>query len=92
MSGSTVKKFTKIIKEKGLDGLASLDENSENEGLVEVMKFGNKYLIYDGHHRVQAAINAGLTEIPVSVTYGSRSTYEIMMKNAAEAKQSRGNY
>lgn len=45
----------------------ALEEGGELPPVLVTEKKGGKYLVLDGHHRVQAAINAGKTEIEAYV-------------------------
>lgn len=58
MSGSVIKRLEKDMRANGFDA---------NEPISAVVRADGRVVISDGHHRVQAAIRAGIMEIPVDV-------------------------
>lgn len=58
MTGSVIKRLEKDMRANGFDASQPISGVVRADGRVEIS---------DGHHRAQAAIRAGLTEVPVEV-------------------------
>jgi len=58
MSASTIKRLEKHMRTHGFD---------PQKPIYGVMRADGRILISDGHHRVQAAIRAGLHQVPVEI-------------------------
>lgn len=58
MTGSVIKRLEKDMRINGFD---------KNQPVTAVVRSDGRLVISDGHHRTQAAIRAGITEIPVEV-------------------------
>lgn len=58
MTGSVIKRLEKDMRANGFDA---------NQPISGVVRADGRVEISDGHHRAQAAIRAGLTEVPVEV-------------------------
>jgi hypothetical protein len=79
MTGSKVKRLTKDMKENGFD---------PNQP-VEYATVDGRKIIVDGHHRTEAAKNAGIKEIPATEKQVSPEAASKLYDDAAEAAQER---
>jgi len=83
MSGSKVKKYTSAMKKQG--GYGSFPP-------VEAAQAGDgKPVIIDGHHRAEAAIKAGVREIPVHMNPVSPEDASLLRSQADAARAERMN-
>lgn len=76
ISGSQVKRLTKDMKANGYDTNHS----------IEVANVDGKLIILDGHHRAQAAVRAGIKDVPVNVNQPTKQQADQLIKEAAEAR------
>jgi RHS repeat-associated protein len=80
MSGSKVKRLKKGMKANGYD-------SSEP---IEVVEIDGKLIIHDGHHRREAARQAGIREVPIQkieVSEEQKTQYAIQAAEAAEYRR-----
>jgi len=56
---------------------------------IDVANVDGKKIILDGHHRTQAAVGAGLSEVPVRVHEVTPEQGSQLLREAAEARRDR---
>ena len=76
MSPNQVKKLRREMRKSGFD----------DSKPVDVADINGKMVILDGHHRTQAAIGAGIKEIPANVVKATGKQGDQLLKEAAEAR------
>jgi RHS repeat-associated protein len=81
MSGSQVKRLVSDMKANGFDASKPVD----------IANVGGKKVIIDGHHRTEAAIKAGIQEIPARTVPVTEQQGAQLMQEAAEVRRLRGN-
>jgi prophage DNA circulation protein len=77
MTGNRIKKMTKAMKEGTFDWNAS--------GPVQIAEKDGVKIIIDGHHRVAAAKNAGITDIPVKIVKVTKEQWDKLYDDVIEA-------
>lgn len=82
MSRSKVDKIAKSMKKDGYD--------SSKGGPIKAVNVNGATIIEDGHHRAEAAVKAGIKEVPVTVREPANAAEaERLVQEAAEAKVDR---
>ncbi|BDU75474.1 RHS repeat-associated core domain-containing protein [Mesoterricola sediminis] len=76
MSGSLIKRMAKDMKANGFDASKP----------IQIAVVDGKRIILDGHHRVAAAIKAGIREVPVLIKKVSDKEGAELLRQVAEAR------
>lgn len=82
MTGNKIKRLTSDMKASGFDPAHP----------IEVATVAGRQNIIDGHHRVAAAVRAGIQEVPIRVTPVSSQQAAQLAQEAAEAAAQRSLY
>jgi filamentous hemagglutinin len=80
MTGNRIKRLTSNMKKEGFDSAFP----------IVAAEVEDRLIIVDGHHRAQAAIRAGIGEVPVRVAPVNAEQAAELAADAAEAAGQRG--